>query len=122
MEGSEAEYDRFLPEAKKLAKPTPFRADASTVGTALLKVLKPAKKEKSPELADAQDARDRLWTLLAERHLELRRLGMFVWADDVDAHVPTLQAHRGGARKKKAAATDAPAAPTNGATTTAPSA
>ncbi|HEX4515506.1 MAG TPA: hypothetical protein VH054_18295 [Polyangiaceae bacterium] len=92
--------------------------DAATVGTELIKLLKPVKKEKAPELASSQDARDKLWSLLCERHVEARRLGMFVWVDDVDAHVPSLQAHRGGAHKKP----KQPAAPasTNGqaATTT----
>ncbi len=68
----------------------------------VMKLLKPAKKEKAPELTSAQDTRNRLWTLLCDGHTELRRLGMFVWVDDVDGHVLTLQAHRGGAGKKKA--------------------
>jgi hypothetical protein len=52
------------------------------------------KNEETPAPSRATDTRDRLWTLLLHQHRELRRLGAFHWVDDVDRHVPPLEARR----------------------------
>lgn len=71
-----------------------------------MKRLKPkGAKSKDPAL-DAVKARDRLWTLLTQRHRDLRRVGMWLWADDVDEHVPPLQSRNLPARKKAASPAD----------------
>lgn len=99
-------------------------ARAKVVGATLLKVLRPKaapRSAKSTETAAAIDARDRLWTLLEKGYTEVRRLGMWQWVDDVDAHVPALQAHRGRGRPHKKAASGGgagatgPTGPTGGA-------
>jgi hypothetical protein len=41
--------------------------------------------------AAAEDARDRLWTLMLKRHPHLRVIGYYFHGDDLDAHVPKLQ-------------------------------
>src|SRR5262249_36414423 len=53
--------------------------------------------------------RDRMWTLLCNRHCELRRVGMWLVMDDVHLHVPALLAHadskrQAGAQTKTAVA------------------
>jgi hypothetical protein len=76
---------------------------AAKVGTELLKRLKKkgAKAKKDPDVALAVGRRDRLWTMLVERHKELRRVGMWLWLDEVDAHVPKIQSRLVSAKKKK---------------------
>jgi hypothetical protein len=72
-------------------------ARAAELGAELVLALKPrlAKAgEDAAAHARAVDARDRLWTLLLSEHRELRRLGAFQWVDEVDSHVPPLQAPR----------------------------
>jgi hypothetical protein len=79
---------------------------SADVGSELVAVLKPKrarKGEKAEVLATALDVRNRLWTLLIDGHRELRRLGAFQWVEEVDEHVPALQAYRAGARKKSGA-------------------
>jgi len=74
--------------------------EAATVGTELLTRLKPkGTKTKDPAEAEA-NTRDRLWTLLVQGHRDLRRVGMWLWVDDVDARVPPLQSRKLPARKK----------------------
>jgi hypothetical protein len=78
---------------------------AAELGSDLVAVLKPKrarKGQKAEVLALALDARNRLWTLLIDGHREVRRLGAFQWVEEVDEHVPALQAYRAGARKKAA--------------------
>lgn len=70
--------------------------EAAEVGERLLAVLKPKKvrlpKKVHDEEAEARDHRDRLWTLLVERHDTLRRVGAYLFGvRDLDAHVPALQ-------------------------------
>jgi hypothetical protein len=91
--------------------------DAAERGTELLKRLrrKGTKRKDSASVAAAVATRDRLWTLLVQRHQEIRRAGMWIWGDDVDAHVPPLQSRVMPPRKKKApAAPDAKAAESDG--------
>jgi hypothetical protein len=48
--------------------------------------------------------------LLVARHRDLRRVGMWIWADEVDAHVPALQS-RAGTKKKKSDTSSEQASP-----------
>jgi len=79
--------------------------EAATLGTELLQVLRPtsAKRDRAPQgaLKEAIDIRNRLATLLHQRHELARRAGHWLWGDDVDKHVPPLQAR--AASKRKAA-------------------
>jgi hypothetical protein len=46
-------------------------------------------KEKNKN--DAADVRDRLWTLLVKRHPYVRKIGFYLYDDELDAHTPKLQ-------------------------------
>ena len=127
--GSQKAYETFLPAAQALpeGEVRPFRADASlayhnirrgldaiaphierikeelpkiAVGTELLTRLKPKGTKSKDPAEEAVKARDRLWTLLGKGHRDLRRVGMWLWADDVDEQVPPLQSRHVSARKK----------------------
>jgi hypothetical protein len=87
-------------------------SQAAQVGDQLLSLLKP-KNAKQGTLASrnaAALARDQLGALLAQRYVELRRAGMWVWVDAVDDHVPSMRAHL--VHKKRAKTPAAPAAKT----------
>ncbi|MEO5726107.1 MAG: hypothetical protein ABI134_21400, partial [Byssovorax sp.] len=47
---------------------------------------------------DDEDLRDRFWTLLVERHPELRVMGYVLFQEDFDAKVPRLQSRVAGTR------------------------
>ena len=99
----------FRKHTAKLKNKSPVSPElikqAATMGSDLLAALKPkhAKRKHvlTPEIQDAIDARDRTWTLLVQGHRDLRRAGMWVWADQVDKHVPPLQSRAATPRKKK---------------------
>ena len=40
---------------------------------------------------DGADVRDRLWTLLVNRHPYVRKIGFYLYEDELDAHTPKLQ-------------------------------
>lgn len=70
--------------------------EAAAVGADLIALLKPSKlklpKQVQQEVAEARDHRDRLWTLLDERHDTLRRVGAYLFGlRSLDSKVPTLQ-------------------------------
>ena len=98
----------FRKHTAKLKNKSPVSAElikeASTLGSDLLALLKPehAKRKTvvTAEIKDAMDARDRTWTLLVQGHRDLRRAGMWVWADRVNKHVPPLQSRAAKPRKK----------------------
>jgi hypothetical protein len=98
----------FRKHTAKLKNKSPVSTDmikeAAELGSDLLAQLKPkhAKRKTvvTPEIQDAIDARDRTWTLLVQGHRDLRRAGMWVWADQVDKHVPPLQSRAAKPRKK----------------------
>ncbi len=73
-------------------------AEAAAAGQALADLLRPgegiAAMRAPTALDDARQLRDGLWTLLRRRHRDLRRCGMYLWDDEVDAHVPALQARK----------------------------
>jgi len=97
----------FRKHAAEIKGKSPITAtiikEAGSVGTDLLGVLKPKaakrKPEPSPELDAAVDIRDRMWTLLVLGHRDMRRAGMWLWVDDVNDYVPSLQSRR--VRRKK---------------------
>ena len=83
--------------------------EAAEVGAKLLTVLKPrsskAPKQVQAELREARDRRDRLFTLLVQRHDLLRRVGAYLFGvNALDKHVPPLQSAKRAASKSKAAA------------------
>lgn len=81
--------------ASTIAGKTAVAADqvteAANIGTELLKRLKPKGTRSKDPAEDAVALRDRFWTLLVQQHKELRRVGMWLWLDEVDEHVPALQ-------------------------------
>lgn len=77
-------------------------AEAADVGTQLLAVLKPKGAKASKVSSASVDKRDRLWTLLVQGFRDLRRAGMNIWVDEVNDHVPPLQAHKVAKKKAKA--------------------
>lgn len=81
-------------------------AEAAKLGTDLLKVLRPrsAKRDRSPAAALQQtlDARDRLATLVTQRHDLARRAAYWLWGETFDQHVPALQARAAKPRKPAA--------------------
>ena len=81
---------------------------AAETGAQLMKVLHPKGarvKGKAAALRAAITLRDRLATLLALGHAELRRAGGWLFGEERDAKVPLLLANAGGTKggKKKAA-------------------
>lgn len=110
----------FLKYAKEVKGKTAVTAAqvkaAAELGTELLKRLrrKGTKRTASASVTAAVDTRDRLWTLLVQRHQEIRRAGMWFWGDDVDAHVPPLQSRVMPPRKKKSPSAPAAKSESNG--------
>jgi hypothetical protein len=104
---------RKNPAAVKKTPVTDKQLDrAAELGTELLGLLRPASSKRSSHgrelAAPAVAVRDRLWTLLVKRHRELRRIGMWLFLDEADEHVPALRSVR---RKKAAVKKPAPPAP-----------
>lgn len=77
--------------------------EAAEAGAELTDHLKRGRGRRARDLpaalAEQIDQRDRLWTLLTIGHRELRRAGMWLWVDEVDAHVPPLLAFDAPARR-----------------------
>lgn len=95
--------------AQKLV--TPAHLDrAAALGTELLTRLKPKGTRVSAARSGQPDvvARDRLATLLWQRHTELRKAAYYQWGDDFERHVPALQSRR---PTKKSIPPAPPAAP-----------
>lgn len=88
----------FTDHAKAIQGKTPITAsevrEASDLGTELRTVLRPRGARKAPmdpELAQAIETRDRLWTLLSERYDLVRRAGAWLFGlDNVTEMVPAL--------------------------------
>lgn len=102
--------------ADALAGKHPFTAaqlqEVITLGERLSVQVKPdrARTKGSPkEPSPSRDLRNRLYTLLAERHQDLRKAGFYLFGNAVDAYVPLLQAHRPATKSKKPAPSKAPA-------------
>jgi hypothetical protein len=97
----------FTTNAAAVAGKTPVTQaqiqQATQVGDALLKVLKPARTPSQPRHTTNPSvaARNALGALLTTQYeQQVRRAGMWIWLDDVDKHVPALGSHAG--TKKKA--------------------
>jgi hypothetical protein len=69
---------------------------AAALGTELLTRLKPKGTRVSAARSGQPDvvARDRLATLLWQRHAELRKAAYYQWGDDFERYVPALQSRR----------------------------
>lgn len=87
-------------------------ARIAELGHGLMKVITPdgARASVSSAAAKAMDERDRIYSLLLQRHGELRRAGYYLFGDEIDEKVPTLGA-RAGKRREPEAPLPAPAAP-----------
>jgi hypothetical protein len=101
----------FTAHAEQVSGKTTVSAElieqATVIGTDLLHSLRPmsARRKPTPEQQQALDDRDRLWTLVQERHRLMRRIGTWLWDEDVDAHVPALLTYR---NRRKAQAKETP--------------
>ena len=86
---------------------------AEEVGAELLERLKPTGSHKTPAPGEstATVERNRLASLLVACHRDLRRAGYWLWADQVDAHVPYLQARKVVRGKPKPAPATPPIPP-----------
>ncbi len=89
-------------EAKVSGKHSFTAEDFTTLREAsewLMDRLTPAGAKKAPAARrDEEDLRDRFWTLLVERHPELRVMGYVLFQEDFDAKVPRLQSRVAGTR------------------------
>ena len=94
---------------------------AAELGTELLSRLKPKGTRVSTARSGQPDvvARDRLATLLWQRHAELRKAAYYQWGEDFERHAPALQSRR-STKKSIPPAPPAPAAPASGKTPTKP--
>lgn len=107
---------RRNPAAVKKTPVTDKQLDrAAELGTELLGLLRPAGSKRASHggelAAPAVAVRDRLWTLLVKRHRELRRIGMWLFLDAVDEHVPALRSARRAKSAKQPAPPPAPPSP-----------
>ena len=71
--------------------------EAADVGAELARTLRPGDQPNSgaaPEVERAVEMRDRLWTLLRERYVDLWRAGAYLFGPTVDERLPTLQSRR----------------------------
>lgn len=86
--------------------------EAGEVGAQVLKLLRPA-RSKGGAAGPSEAARDRdlLYTLLLSRYHDLRRVGMYLWMEAVDAHVPALFSRAKPGRPRKTKAPQLPANP-----------
>lgn len=93
----------FAKYAAEVTGKHPFTAeDFTTLREAsewLMDRLTPAGAKKAPAARrDEEDLRDRFWTLLVERHPDLRVMGYVLFQEDFDTKVPRLQSRVAGAR------------------------
>jgi hypothetical protein len=91
--------------------------EAQTLGNLLREAVAPsaAIKPKSKARRQAAENRDRLWTLLSQRHQTLRRVAVWMWPKEADERVPPLgsRVHRrknAGTKDLKQANTPVPPA------------
>jgi hypothetical protein len=77
--------------------------EAARLGSELQAQLSADAEKGSDELNSNVDARNRLWSLLVQRHRDLWRVGAWIWAQEVDEHVPPLQSRKKGGRGARSA-------------------
>jgi hypothetical protein len=74
---------------------------------------KPLSKDEQAQ-ATAMDQRNRLWTLLLQSHVQMRKAGYYFFGEEVDEHVPALQSRKRasvGAKKTEPADPVSPVTP-----------
>lgn len=100
--------DLYTQHKDTLAGKHPFTAaevqHIGELGTALMRKITPdgARVATYEEAQQATERRDRLYTLLVERHADLRKAGFYLFGEEVDQKVPILGAR--AARKRGEAA------------------
>lgn len=109
----------FAQNEAKVAGKHPFTAeDFTTLREAsewLMDRLTPAGAKKAPAARrDDEDLRDRFWTLLVERHPDLRVMGYVLFQEEFDTKVPRLQSRVAGARAGGEGESGSAAAPPTG--------
>jgi hypothetical protein len=78
-------------------------ARAAEVGTALLRILKPrgAHRRRTAEQQAPAEQRDRLFTVIVQRHDQMRRIGVWLWGEaEVDEYIPALGSRKRTRRRK----------------------
>ncbi|MFT3776110.1 MAG: hypothetical protein QM820_63005 [Minicystis sp.] len=89
--------DLFTEKGADIQGQHPFTAEEleryREAGEWLLENLTPdgARVEKTKKKPEAEDVRDRLWTMIVGRHSSLRKIGFYLHEDEVDQYVPRLQ-------------------------------
>ena len=105
----------YQAHAADLADKHPFTAahfaELSELGERLTRTIIPksARAATKRERASTPDLCNRLYTLLWQRHQDLRKAGYYLFGPELDLKVPTLQARRSAAKPKKSAPAPAPA-------------
>ena len=109
--------DLYTEYKTRLAGKQPFSdaqiAEAAQLGQELMRLITPAggRAPANPEGERATDARDRLYTLLVQRHAELRKAGFYLFGEEADERVPTLGARAGTPRRPEPTPAPAPPGP-----------
>src|SRR5439155_18265743 len=98
----------FHDHQAKLEGRTPITAAdlnrAEKLGAQLLGLLRPVRgprKSDPPRVLAAIDVRDRMWTMLVQRHLLLQRAAGWLWATELEQHTPSLFPRGPAPRRKK---------------------
>ena len=106
--------DLYAEYRSQIAGKHPF-ADAqlsriAELGHALMKLITPegARTGSSEAAAQAMELRDRIFSLLAIRHAELRKAGFYLFGEEVESRVPSLGARQGKSRPQPAEPPPAP--------------
>lgn len=104
----------YQAHAADIADKHPFTAahfaELSELGERLTRTIIPksARAAAKRERASTPDLCNRLYTLLWQRHQDLRKAGYYLFGPELDLKVPTLQARRSTAKPKKPAPAPAP--------------
>lgn len=85
---------------------------AEVLGSMLRERIHPSGAARRPRRTaaqrDAENVRDRLWTVLVERYATIERAGGTLWGRQMPDHVPTLQGRYVPRRRAKVAVPPAP--------------
>lgn len=98
----------YFANAEKIRGKSPVTDDdvraISAIGQELQTRLTPMKAERppDPESLAAIELRDRLWTLLLQRHETLWKVGAYLFGFAVESRVPPLQTRKPGRNKRGA--------------------
>jgi len=97
-------YDLYTTHADKVKGQHPFTSEElqrlREAAEWLVDHLNPggARPKATAKKSAAEDLRDRLWTMVYERHSDLRVMGYYLYRDELDRYVPKLQSRLAGAR------------------------